>query len=530
MKISRRDLLRAALSGAAASALPRWAWAASAAPQLPVPPLFEPAPDGRVLLELRTGMHSFSPHLAASTWGISAPFLGPVVRLPTGRTARMEVRNGLGEPTSLHWHGLLVPSELDGGPHNPIAAGGVWQPELDIRQPPATAWFHPHLHQDAARQTYRGLAGMMILTDGGDRARGLPVTYGVDDLPLILQDRRFGPDGKDAYAPDVTDLLHGFQGNTLLVNGVIGPVARVPRGIVRLRLLNAANARNFDLAFSDGRAFAVIASDGGFLAKPVETRRIVIAPGERYELLVDFASGAAVELVTRPQARATSESGMGAMEGMVMPTPAGPAPLMRFEPDAARVAEIGTLPNTLDDPGAPDPSLSVRRRQFVFDEMTQANQPVVERISASGAAPEAGGMGDMAGMDHGAHTARPANSVGPALLPANSGLRMAMTGQAFALDRIDAEVRQGSHEIWEITSREMAHPFHIHGAHFRILSKDGMATRPEESGWKDVALIEKRAELLVRFAQPASRARPSMFHCHILEHEDLGMMGQYVTV
>lgn len=537
MILSRRDVVRFALSGVAASTLPfpRWTWAATDAPELPIPALFEPGQDSRVLLDLRSGTHAFSRGVTASTWGISAPFLGPVVRLPTGRAARMEVRNNLGEPTSLHWHGLLVPSDMDGGPHNSIAAGGVWQPEFEITQRPATTWFHPHPHQDAARQTYRGLAGMMILTDGGDRARGLPATYGVDDLPLILQDRRFGANGEDAYAPSVTDLLHGFQGDTLLVNGVIAPVARVPIGIIRLRLLNAANARNFDLAFSDERAFAVIASDGGFLAKPVETRRLVMAPGERYEILVDFADGKAVELVTWPHESGMSDAGMGAMEGMDMAMPAGPSTLMQFAPDSAHAAEFQKLPDALEDPGAPDQGLSVRRRQFVFDEMTQANAPVVEKIS-SGASTStmngmAGmkGMGDMPGMDHGTQAAGPAVT-GPALLPATSGLKMAMTGQTFALDRIDAEVAHGSHEIWEITSQEMAHPFHIHGAHFRVLAKDGAGPRPEEAGWKDVVLIEKHAELLIRFEQPASRERPFMFHCHILEHEDLGMMGQYVTV
>jgi FtsP/CotA-like multicopper oxidase with cupredoxin domain len=234
--------------------------------------------------------------------GISASYLGPVVRVGSGDTIPFRVENSLDEETTLHWHGIWVPSHVDGGPHNTIRPGAVWSPELTIRQPATTAWFHPHPHGNTARQVYSGLAGLMIISDGGDGDRGLPGAYGVDDLPLILQDKRFGRGGTLVYEPDMMDLMHGFQGDTLVVNGAIGPVARVPAGYVRLRLLNAANARVFDLRFSDRRSFFVIAGDGGLLAEPVEVRRLVIAPAERYEVLVDFTDGRAVDLVTAPDA------------------------------------------------------------------------------------------------------------------------------------------------------------------------------------------------------------------------------------
>jgi FtsP/CotA-like multicopper oxidase with cupredoxin domain len=157
---------------------------------------------------------------------------------------------------------------------------------------------------------------MMIVSDGADGDRGLPAAYGVDDLPLILQDKRLGRGGAPVYDPSMMDLMHGFQGDTLVINGAIGPVARVPAGYVRLRLLNAANARIFDLRFADRRPFFVIAGDGGLLAEPVEVRSLPIAPGERYEVLVDFADGRAVELATAP------DSGQG--PGMMMPMMAPP--------------------------------------------------------------------------------------------------------------------------------------------------------------------------------------------------------------
>jgi FtsP/CotA-like multicopper oxidase with cupredoxin domain len=126
------------------------------------------------------------------------------------------LENRLDEETTLHWHGLLVPSHLDGGPHNTIRPGGVWSPEIRVSQPAATTWFHPHPHGSTGRQVYSGLAGMMIVSDGGDGGRGLPAAHGVDDLPLIVQDKRFARSGALVYDPDMMDLMHGFQGDTLV--------------------------------------------------------------------------------------------------------------------------------------------------------------------------------------------------------------------------------------------------------------------------------------------------------------------------
>jgi blue copper oxidase len=242
----------------------------------------------------------------------------------------------------------------------------VWSPELTIRQPAATARIHPHPHGSTARQVYSGLAGLMIVSDGADGDRGLPVTYGVDDLPIVLQDKRFGRGGMLAYDSDMMDLMHGFQGDTLVVNGAIGPVARVSAGYVRLRLLNAANARIFDLRF--WRPFFVIAGDGGFLVEPVEVRSLVIAPGERYEVLVDFADGRAADLVTAPDAG----HGTGMMMPMMAPRRqvAGTAePFMRFEPDLGLKAAVTRLPRQPGTLTPPDVKTAVAWRTFELNPM-----------------------------------------------------------------------------------------------------------------------------------------------------------------
>jgi FtsP/CotA-like multicopper oxidase with cupredoxin domain len=156
---------------------------------------------------------------------------------------------------------------VDGGPQGKIDPGATWRGTLPIDQPAATLWYHPHPHHDTARQTYMGLAGLIIVEDGDHL--GLPHDYGVDDLPLIIQDRTFESDGSLTYEADELGVIYGVRGDTVIVNGAIEPVAKVPTGWVRLRLLNGANAQNFDLRFRDRRIFHIIGSDGGFLSRPI---------------------------------------------------------------------------------------------------------------------------------------------------------------------------------------------------------------------------------------------------------------------
>jgi len=493
--LTRRQALLLSGSAAAslaAAGLPWWAHAApSGGSLLSIPQLIEARSGEPVTLTLQTTQHRFGAGAAVPARGISASYLGPVVRVRAGDTIPFRVENKLDEETTLHWHGLLVPSQVDGGPHNTIRPGGVWLPELKIRQPAATAWFHPHPHGNTARQVYSGLAGVMIISDGGDRDRGLPETYGVDDLPIVLQDKRFGRDGRIVYEPDMMDLMHGFQGDILVVNGAIGPIANVPAGYVRLRLLNAANARVFDLRFSDRRPVFVIAGDGGLLAEPVETRTLVVAPGERYEVLVDFSDRRPVDLLTAPDP--SHGAGMPMM-GPPRRSAGRLEPLMRFRPDPALKPAVTRPPRQLATLATPDVKSAVAWRTFELNPMM--------------------GMGMMGSRGVG------------------SAHAMGINGRSFAMDRIDVTARLGTSEIWEISAggMPMAHPFHVHGASFRILSKKGRSPAAHEAGWKDVVLVEEHAEVLVRFDNPAPPRMPFMYHCHILEHEDHGMMGQLAVV
>lgn len=507
--LTRRQALVLSGAGAAGLALgtlPQWADAApSTAPPLPIPTRIDARDGEPVTLTLQKSRHRFGSGTAVLSTGISASYLGPVVRVHSGDTVPFRVENRLDEETTLHWHGMLIPSNVDGGPHNTIRPGGVWTPELKINQPAATHWFHPHPHGNTAKQVYGGLAGMMIVSDGGDRERGLPETYGIDDLPIVLQDKRFGRNGELIYAPSMMDLMHGFLGDTLLVNGAIAPVAKVPAGFVRLRVLNAANARNFDLRFSDRRPFYVVGSDAGLLPEPVEVRNLVIAPAERYEVLVNFAGGQSVELVTAPD----THHGLGPGRMMQMGLtrrPGGTDTFMRFNPDPGLNAAVMRLPRQLAPVAAPDIKSAVEWRTFVLDPMMGMG-PGMMAMGPSG------GVTNDAGHDHAA-----------------AAQMMGINGRAFDMDRTDVTTKRGTSEIWEIRSAAMAHPFHMHGVSFRILSNNGKPPGPAQSGWKDVVLVEALAEILVRFDHPASAKMPFMYHCHILEHEDHGMMGQFTVV
>ena len=270
---------------------------------LPIPQLIEARNGEPVTLALQKTQHRFGSGRAVPSRGISSSYLGPVVRVRSGDTIPFRVENRLDEETTLHWHGLLVPSHVDGGPHNTIRPGGVWSPEITIKQPAATTWFHPHPHGNTARQVYLGPCRH------DDRQRRRPTAIAAcpqRTASMICRSccrtSASAATARLVYEPDMMDIMHGFQGDTLLVNGVIGPVASVPAGLVRLRLLNAANARNFDLRFADRRPFFVIAGDAGYLSEPVEVRSLVIAPAERYEILVNFADGRPVDLVTAPDA------------------------------------------------------------------------------------------------------------------------------------------------------------------------------------------------------------------------------------
>jgi FtsP/CotA-like multicopper oxidase with cupredoxin domain len=289
---------------------------------LALPPLEE----GRLIdgarrfdLTLQYGVSNFLGDRPTPTVGINANYLGPVLRVLQGDDVMFRVTNRLAEPSTLHWHGLNLPAVMDGGPHQVIASGKTWSSEFKIRQGACTQWYHSHMYHRTGIQVYFGLAGLLYIDDKESKNLNLPWQYGVDDIPLVLQDRSFNQDGSLRYASSMHDRMMGVMGQTMLVNGTAFARFEARKPLTRFRILNGSNARIYNLEFEDQREFRQIASDGGLLAQPVAMRSSILAPGERIEILVEFAPGESVMLRHKslPRRPGGGSGMMGMMSGMM---------------------------------------------------------------------------------------------------------------------------------------------------------------------------------------------------------------------
>jgi len=492
MILDRRHFLLGASASLYMPFLTRGAFAAEAAQPLPIPPLAD-ASSGTVTLEAIGSRTDILSGATTPTLGYSQSYLGPVLRFVRGRAARINVVNRLPFPISSHWHGMHVPAILDGGPQLAIAPGKNWDVELPVDQPAATLWYHSHVHGKTGEQVYGGLAGMILVDNPDAEDPGLPSDYGVDDIPLVIQDRAFGDNGTFFYANSGPAMMRGFRADTILVNGAIRPKADVPSGLVRLRILNGSNARIYHLRFSDERSFHQVASDGGLLPAPIARENITLAPGERAEIVVDFSDGNSVTLVSGadtndPMLRMMGRRAPGS-QPQADPRRAGTFEVMEFAPDQRRGVGVKALPARFA--GAPKPNFGepVRSRDFALNM-------------------HAGGRGMRMGGGMG---------------------QMSINTDSYDPRRIDVRMRQGETELWRIRASEMAHPFHVHGTSFQVLRHNGQDAAFETTGLKDVLVVDGEAEILVRVSHPATDEVPFMFHCHILEHEDAGMMGQFTV-
>ena len=538
--MNRRNFLKMTAALGITSFFPSWPHKAFAAamPRLPIPPLLSADAGGRITLTIQPGTTMWNPSRATPTWGINGPLLGPALRLERGKKVTMLVNNNLPELTTVHWHGLEVPGTADGGPQAVINPKEQWKAEFLVDQPAATCWFHPHTHQKTGHQVAMGLGGLILIDDQESGKLTLPKTWGKDDIPLILQDKRLTPDGEIDYKLDIMTAAVGWFGDMMLTNGTVYPQHEAPRGWLRLRLLNGCNARTLNLAADDKRPLYVIASDGGFLTEPVQVSTLTIFPGERFEVLVDTSDGKAFDLLTLPVRQM----------GMTLAPFDQPLPLLHVQPTTT-VGEK-TLPEQLIKiPAVPsmeglpsrllkltmDPRLDMEGMQELmrrYGEKAMAGMSMGDhggmamepKPMGSGSMQHGGdsmkGMGhgsmDMGGMAHGAG--------GKELVLSSSNF---INDQAFTMGKAMFNVKQGQYEKWIISGEgdKMSHPFHIHGAQFRILSENGKAPMPHRSGWKDIVHVEDaRSEVLVRFAHLAPPERMYMAHCHLLEHEDTGMM------
>lgn len=427
--------------------------------ELPIPPVLEKKQGQEFDYEVtaQEGATEFFEGVSTDTYGYNGNLLGPTLRLEEGERVNVKITNELDEPTTFHWHGLEVPGEIDGGPRGEIQPGDSQIITLEADQPAATLWYHPHVHGSTAEQVFKGLSGMLLIDEASGSESELPNEYGVDDIPLIFQDRLFD-ENKQLNYDSLMD-VDGTLGDTSIVNGTVNPKLTVTKPVMRFRLLNGANARNYTFRLSNGASFTQIASDGSLLDEPVEIETLTLAASERAEILIDFSS-------------------MTDEESLAIINDEG-AELLPVD-----VALDGSPVDSTEKWTADEPFLSEQEKAM----------PVTKEI-------ELFGMMDM----------------------------VTINGKKFDPDRIDLRQEKGVTEVWEIYNKPdmmggMIHPFHIHGTQFKIISRDGKETQPNEQGLKDSVLVEpgERVKLLVTFPEEGI----FVFHCHILEHEDNGMMGQ----
>ncbi len=420
------------------------------------------------------------------TGGINnSKFWGPTIFINKGDTVHMNVLNKLNDSTTIHWHGMHLPAVMDGGPHQVIPPGTLWQPYWKVTNNAATYWYHPHLHEMTLEHLSKGIGGFIIVKDAEESALALPRTYGIDDIPLMLTSRRYN----NANQFVVQNVAYG---DYLLVNGTRDPEITLPKQIVRLRLLNAEVERAYNFGFSDNRKFYIIANDGGLLDKPVQVSKLLVAVGERYEILVDL-----------------SNDNVGSSLNLMSYNANQPFGFPGGEPAAQ--GNFGSLLNNKDfnclrinigqSTNSPITSIptSLISNQFI----NSADATVSRSINVKGGVPG---------------NPTPFN----------------FNDKIFDINRIDNTVNLNAIEKWTITnSNVFGHTFHIHDVQFKLVSRNGNtnAVGLHEQGWKDVLYLPRNenATFIAKFDDYADPIHPFMYHCHFSNHEDDGMMGQFVV-
>ncbi|MCH8186387.1 MAG: multicopper oxidase domain-containing protein [Chloroflexi bacterium] len=446
--------------------------------RLPIPSLLTGTEiDGKQVYNLimQPGSMAYVPGKRTATFAYNGNILGPTLLMHKGDEVVINVTNQLGEPTTTHWHGIHLPAIMDGGPHQRIDNGNTWQAQYTIMNEEATFWYHPHLENKTAEHVYHGLAGLLIVKDPQSEL-DLPDQYGTDDIPLIIQDKILDADGSFNYP----GTRFGVKGDQFLVNGAITPVFDAPAQFVRFRLLNGSNARIYNFGFSDDRQFHQIGTDGGLLERPVPLTRLRLSTGERAEILVDFSGeeNSQVRLVSFSSELDNINPfwNSNALDDSTFD-------IMTIDVKAATANPTTALPASLASINRLQEGQAARTRPFELD------------------------MGFVGAMK--------------------------INGQSMDMNRIDQTVKVNDTEIWEVTNKsEMPHPFHVHDIQFLILTRDGAPPAANEAGWKDTVLVMPRetVRIIAHFSDFTDPDKPYMFHCHILEHEDAGMMGQFVVV
>jgi bilirubin oxidase len=450
---------------------------------LDIPPILQ---GEEIDLVVGESTHEFFKNQFTNTYGVNGSYLGPTILMQKGDSIKINVTNHLNAHTTMHWHGFHVPAKFDGGPHTTIHPGETWSPKFKVLDQAATYWYHPHPHGLTTQQVTLGLMGLIIVQDEEEAALELPRTYGVDDIPMIVQSKSFLVNSKQ-IAPLGAE-------THFLVNSTVYPFQEVPRQLVRLRLMNGSNLRVVNLGFSDHRTFYQISSDGGLLPAPVPLTQIKLSTGERADILVDFSD---LEQNTVMMVNYALDLPIGTPGTLFTAAPSildiTNTSIIEFRGIAATADAIATIPDRLleNDYEIWAESEADVTRYFKME------VNLLELITS--------------GFING----------------------FSFDNQLFDHHVVNHVAKINDVEIWEIyNNTPFSHPFHIHDQQFYILDRNGLPPPENERGRKDVVLVNQyeRVRFIAKFTDFADDHYTYMYHCHILSHEDEGMMGQFLVL
>jgi blue copper oxidase len=460
--------------------------------QLVIPPSMSGA---TFQLNVQSGTKIFYTGTTTPTYGINGALLAPTLILNKGDSISLTVHNGLSVPTTMHWHGLNVAAYNDGGPNQIIAPNTSWIPSFTVRNQAGTYWYHPHGAGQTDPQVSKGLAGMIIIHDSIETSLNLPQTYGIDDIPLIVQTKAFDILQQIAISTEMD--------TAIFVNGTLNPYFDAPAQVVRFRLLNGSSMRSYNFGFSNNLVFYQIATEGGLKDTPVALTRLRLSPGERAEILVNFQgmNGQSLNLMSYSSALAHGIYGammVGVQQDTIAdynqnPLNGSDFNILKINVTSATGSPVTTIPTSLTtfNPYSLDSARTTR--YLVFDTLRKLP------------------------LD------RPNLADGP----------FGINERSFSMDSIDLTTNLNNTEIWVLKNNTyVAHPFHIHDVQFNIIEKNGAIPPASETGWKDVVLVmpQDSAKIITRFETFANSSIPYMYHCHLLHHEDDGMMGSFLVV
>lgn len=443
-----------------------------------------------------------SPFLLYQTEQSGKSYQNPILRVDSGASLKLTLRNELAEPTIIHWHGLHTPSKMDGHPASTIGPGESFEYEFKVQNRGGTYWYHTHAHNLTAKQAYNGLASFFLVEDEDQRklTQALDLKLGATDLPLVIQDKQFNAQGQLHYQPNGQEAMMGWLGDVILANLTPNASLKVLPRTYRLRILNGSNARIYRLAFLKGKdrlGYTVIGTDGGLIAHPQTVTEAFVAPGERLDILFDAGQAQAGEEIFLKSLSfdpMENEGDAGSMPGMGSSTSRLPIG-----------AEFNVLKLTVGGGERVIAKLPTTLSRIAPIPLKGANQ---RNIKLS-----------LKGMD------------------------FLINGRKFNMNENAFDVKRGSREIWTISNPKvgMPHPIHLHGFAFQVLerlnspgqvralAKFGKGLTVSDLGWKDTVLIwpGESVRIAIDFSHDFPGDQVFMVHCHNLEHEDAGMMVNY---